>query len=93
MVCLQDSAHIGFLSMVDSIVRQAEAHLQRLNARRRETVPASELVVGVQCGGSDAFSGVTANPAVGFCTDLLVRAGASVLFSAKPPRCATASPS
>jgi galactarate dehydratase len=44
-------------------------------------VPASELVVGVQCGGSDAFSGVTANPAVGFCADLLVRAGASVMFS------------
>jgi galactarate dehydratase len=58
-----------------------QEHLQRLNARRRETVPASELVVGVQCGGSDAFSGVTANPAVGFCTDLLVRAGASVMFS------------
>ncbi len=37
--------------------------------------------MGVQCGGSDAFSGVTANPAVGFCTDLLVRAGATVLFS------------
>jgi galactarate dehydratase len=62
-------------------MRQAEVHLTRLNARRRETVPASELVVGVQCGGSDAFSGVTANPAVGFCTDLLVRAGASVMFS------------
>ena len=44
-------------------------------------MPASELVVGVQCGGSDAFSGVTANPAVGFCTDLLVRAGATVMFS------------
>jgi galactarate dehydratase len=66
---------------VDSILRQAEVHLKRLNARRRETVPASELVVGVQCGGSDAFSGVTANPAVGFCTDLLVRAGATVMFS------------
>ena len=81
VVCLQDDAHVGFLSMVESIVRQAEPHLERLNARRRETVPASELVVGVQCGGSDAFSGVTANPAVGFCTDLLVRAGASVMFS------------
>jgi galactarate dehydratase len=81
VVCLQDDAHVGFMSMVDAIVRQAEGHLQRLNARRRETVPASELVVGVQCGGSDAFSGVTANPAVGFCTDLLVRAGASVMFS------------
>jgi galactarate dehydratase len=81
VVCLQDDAHVGFMSMVDSIVRQAEVHLKRLDRRRRETVPASELVVGVQCGGSDAFSGVTANPAVGFCTDLLVRAGATVMFS------------
>ncbi|HWT18283.1 MAG TPA: galactarate dehydratase [Variovorax sp.] len=81
VVCLQDDAHVGFMSMIDSILRQAEEHLERLNARRRETVPASELVVGVQCGGSDAFSGVTANPAVGFCTDLLVRAGATVMFS------------
>ena len=81
VVCLQDAQHVGFMSMVQSILDSADTHLQRLNARRRETVPASELLVGVQCGGSDAFSGVTANPAVGFCTDLLVRAGATVLFS------------
>jgi galactarate dehydratase len=81
VVCLQAEAHVGFMSMVDSILASAEKHLARLNARQRETVPASELLVGVQCGGSDAFSGVTANPAVGFCTDLLVRAGATVLFS------------
>ena len=43
--------------------------------------PASELVVGLQCGGSDAFSGVTCNPAVGYAADLLVRAGATVMFS------------
>jgi galactarate dehydratase len=81
VVCLQDEAHVGFMSMIDSIMATAEEHLERLNARRRETVPASALVVGVQCGGSDAFSGVTANPAVGFCSDLLVRAGATVMFS------------
>jgi len=81
VVCLQDDAHVGFMSMVDDILQTAKRHLERLNQRRRETVPASELVVGVQCGGSDAFSGVTANPAVGYCTDLLVRAGASVMFS------------
>ncbi|MDB5929163.1 MAG: galactarate dehydratase [Polaromonas sp.] len=81
VVTLQSEHHIGFMSMVDSIMKAAVPHLQRLDARRRETVPASELVVGVQCGGSDAFSGVTANPAVGFCTDLLVRAGATVMFS------------
>ena len=80
-VCLQDEAHVGFMSMIDSIMRQAEVHLAKLNARKRETCPASDLVVGVQCGGSDAFSGVTANPAVGFATDLIVRAGGTVMFS------------
>ena len=80
-VCLQAPAHVGFMSMIDDIVASARPHLARLDARRRETVPASELVVGVQCGGSDAFSGVTANLAVGFCADLLVRAGAIVMFS------------
>ncbi|MEO5686112.1 MAG: galactarate dehydratase [Burkholderiaceae bacterium] len=80
-VCLQADSHVGFMSMIASILASARPHLMRLDARRREQVPASELVVGVQCGGSDAFSGVTANPAVGFCADLLVRAGATVMFS------------
>jgi galactarate dehydratase len=80
-VCLQADEHVGFMSMLDDILASARQHLERLDARRRETIPASELVVGVQCGGSDAFSGVTANPAVGFCADLLVRAGATVMFS------------
>ncbi len=81
VVCLQADQHVGFMGMIDAVLAAAVPHLERLNARRRETVPASALVVGVQCGGSDAFSGVTANPAVGYCTDLLIRAGASVLFS------------
>jgi len=81
LVTLQDPAHVGFDAMVGSIMRTAEQHLARLDARRRETCPASALVVGMQCGGSDAFSGVTANPALGFASDLLVRAGATVMFS------------
>jgi galactarate dehydratase len=81
VVTLQDQQHVGFMSMIDSLMTTAEKHLQELNARQRETCPASDLVVGVQCGGSDAFSGVTANPAVGYATDLLVRAGAAVMFS------------
>jgi len=81
VICLQDEKFTGFMSMVDAIMAQAEVHLARLNLRRRETCPASDLVVGVQCGGSDAFSGVTANPAVGYAADLLVRAGATVMFS------------
>ncbi len=81
VVCLQSDHHVGFMSMIDSIMNRAREHLTRLNARTRVKIPASELVVGVQCGGSDAFSGVTANPVVGFATDLLVRAGATVMFS------------
>ncbi|MBD8627047.1 galactarate dehydratase [Oxalobacteraceae sp. CFBP 8753] len=81
VICLQDAQHVGFMSMIDNLMATAQRHLEALNARQRTTCPASELVVGVQCGGSDAFSGVTANPAVGFATDLLVRAGAAVMFS------------
>lgn len=75
IVSLQDEKHVGFQSMVEDILQIAERHLQKLNQRQRETCPASELVVGMQCGGSDAFSGVTANPAVGYASDLLVRCG------------------
>ncbi|MCG2630366.1 galactarate dehydratase [Bradyrhizobium sp. WYCCWR 13023] len=81
IVRMQDEAFDGFGAIVDAIMTQAEARLKVLNTRTRETCPASHLVIGLQCGGSDAFSGVTANPAVGFAADLLVRAGATVMFS------------
>jgi galactarate dehydratase len=71
----------GFAETVSAILEAAEKRLAELNRRHRETCPASALVVGLQCGGSDAFSGVTANPAVGYAADLLVRAGATVMFS------------
>ncbi|GAA4851593.1 galactarate dehydratase [Paenibacillus vulneris] len=71
----------GFIPMVNMIMTMAEERLDRLNRRKRITCPASALVVGLQCGGSDAFSGITANPAVGYAADLLVRAGATVMFS------------
>ncbi|MBM7061547.1 galactarate dehydratase [Pseudomonas sp. UL073] len=77
---LQDSSS-GFSGMVEQILGLIEARLQVLDQRRRETCPAAELVVGMQCGGSDAFSGITANPALGVAADLLVRAGATVMFS------------
>lgn len=76
---LQDQ--LGFAATVAEILRMAEKKLEVLNRRSRQTVPASELIVGLQCGGSDAFSGVTCNPAVGYAADLLVRAGATVMFS------------
>jgi galactarate dehydratase len=81
IVRLQDERLVGFGAMVDEILQVAERHLKKLNQRQRQTCPAAELVIGTQCGGSDAFSGVTANPAVGFASDLLVRCGATVMFS------------
>ncbi|NMC33397.1 MAG: galactarate dehydratase [Veillonellaceae bacterium] len=71
----------GFAKIIEAIMNMAAERLERLNRRQRVTCPVADLVVGLQCGGSDAFSGVTANPAVGYAADLLVRAGATVLFS------------
>lgn len=79
VIRLQD--YRGFAETVAVILRAAEKRLELLDRRRRESVSAASLVVGLQCGGSDAFSGVTCNPAVGYAADLLVRAGATVLFS------------
>ena len=81
IVRMQDQELTGFGGITGSIMRLAELRLEELNRRSRTPCPASDLVVGLQCGGSDAFSGVTCNPAVGFAADLLVRAGATVMFS------------
>jgi len=55
--------------------------LQEVSRARREPVPLSELIVATECGGSDAWSGVTANPAVGAASDLVVAAGGTVMLS------------
>jgi galactarate dehydratase len=78
---MQDESLHGFEKMVEGIVELAETHLRKLNERKREVCPVSDLVVGMQCGGSDSFSGITSNPAAGFASDLIVRAGGSVMFS------------
>lgn len=81
VIRMQDEQLRGFGSIVTAIMEAAEKRLEELNRRQRASCPASELIVGLQCGGSDAFSGVTCNPAVGYAADLLVRAGATVMFS------------
>ena len=60
IVTLQDGRLNGFEAMVAAIMDMAEKRLAELDRRRRETCPASDLVVGLQCGSSDTFSGVTA---------------------------------
>lgn len=78
---MQDERFEGVSEMVDGAMELASRHLEILNQRQRETCPVADLVVGMQCGGSDAFSGITGNPVAGFATDLLIRAGAKVMFS------------
>ncbi|MEA4954053.1 MAG: UxaA family hydrolase [Pseudoflavonifractor sp.] len=76
---LQD--YPGHDAMMDALMAMAEQKLRRLNERCREELPLSELLIGMQCGGSDAFSGLTANPSAGYASDMLVKGGATVLFS------------
>lgn len=71
----------GYEAMLETICQRAERKLERLEQRRRQELPLGMLTVGLQCGGSDAFSGMTGNPAVGYAADMLVRAGATVMFS------------
>ena len=71
----------GFENMVQAILDMADRKLAKLNERRREELPLSDLLIGMQCGGSDAFSGVTANPSAGYASDMLVAGGATVMFS------------
>ena len=65
-------------------VEQVEAMLPAANAVRRQPVPASHVVIGLQCGGSDGYSGITANPALGAAVDTLVRHGGTAILSETP---------
>ena len=58
--------------------------LAESNAARRESAPASELMLALQCGGSDGYSGITANPALGYAADLLVKHGGTAILSETP---------
>ena len=69
-------------AVTDTFKGMAEA-----NKLTRSPAPLSKLVLGVECGGSDGFSGISANPTIGRCSDLLVALGASVVLSEFPELC------
>lgn len=77
----------------EEIVKQAIAAtfkgLIELNKVKRSPAALSHLTIGVKCGGSDGFSGISANPAVGHCADLLVALGGKVLLAEFPELCGT----
>ncbi|MGB0659028.1 MAG: UxaA family hydrolase [Mangrovicoccus sp.] len=74
----------GLAETVALGVRTVEAMLPEVNKAEREPCPASELMVALQCGGSDAWSGITANPAVGHACDLLVAQGGTGVLAETP---------
>jgi altronate hydrolase len=74
----------GTKQTVAAGVEAIKAMLPAVAAARRETIPASELMLALQCGGSDGYSGVTANPALGAAVDLLVAQGGTAILSETP---------
>jgi len=79
---IQDTG--GAAKTVREGVARIKELLPDLNRTRREPVPASEITIGLQCGGSDGYSGISANPALGAASDLLVRHGGTVILSESP---------
>lgn len=74
----------GIRKTVELGIKKIEAMLPIVNEDTRVETPASELMVGLQCGGSDAWSGITANPAVGHAVDLLVAQGGTGVLAETP---------
>ncbi|MBM3408437.1 MAG: altronate dehydratase [Betaproteobacteria bacterium] len=74
----------GTRKTVEAGIAAVHAMLPAANALQRERLPASHLTVGLQCGGSDGYSGITANPALGAACDLLVAHGGTVILSETP---------
>jgi arabinonate dehydratase len=79
---IQDSG--GTSKTVREGMARLQAMLPAANDVRRETLPAGHLTLALQCGGSDGYSGITANPALGACVDLLVRHGGTAVLSETP---------
>lgn len=74
-------------ALIANAIKKTFEGLIEINQYERTEAPLSELCVGVKCGGSDGFSGVSANPAVGYTSDLLVALGAKVLLAEFPELC------
>lgn len=74
-------------ALITEAIRQTFSGLVELNKIERRPAPLSELCLGVKCGGSDGFSGISANPAVGYCSDLLAALKGKVLLAEFPELC------
>jgi altronate hydrolase len=83
-----EQQQIGLASdLISKAIKQTFAGLVKANEIERKPAPLSKLCIGLECGGSDGFSGISANPAIGYTSDLLVALGGSVILSEFPELC------
>src|SRR5215203_1858700 len=73
--------------LISDAIKQTFAGLVQANSIQRQPAPLNKLCIGLECGGSDGFSGISANPAIGYTSDLLVALGGSVILSEFPELC------
>jgi altronate hydrolase len=73
--------------LIETAIKETFAGLMEANRQTRQPAPLSKLCIGLECGGSDGFSGISANPALGYTADLLVALGGSVILSEFPELC------
>ena len=71
----------GTRATVEAARKAIAPMMERAAAEKRVELPASKIVLGLNCGGSDSFSGITANPALGYCSDLLAEIGATAVLA------------
>jgi len=74
----------GTRGAVEAARREIARFIERAASEQRTAVPASKIVLGLNCGGSDSFSGITANPALGYCSDLLAGLGGTPVLAETP---------
>ena len=74
-------------ALISQAIKQTFAGLMKANEATRQPAPLSKLCIGLECGGSDGFSGISANPAIGYTSDLLVALGGTVILSEFPELC------
>jgi altronate hydrolase len=73
--------------LLQEALKQTFAGLIKVNQQQRKPAPLSKLCIGLECGGSDGFSGISANPALGYVSDMLVSMGGSVILAEFPELC------
>ncbi|HMB90592.1 MAG TPA: altronate dehydratase family protein [Rhodothermales bacterium] len=87
LLVFEQQQHASEYEMLSDAIRQTFVGLTEANQLERKPAPLSNLTIGVECGGSDGFSGISANPAIGHVADLVVALGGSVILSEFPELC------